>query len=232
MNKDDVAIILPALNEVGSVESVVNGFLAEGVRVVLVDNGSTDGTASVAMRTRAEVVSEEKRGYGNACLAGLSYLTSRPPKIVAFADCDGTLDPHELHALIDPIEAGEADLVLGMRTQVEKGALPLHQRFGNALTRTLLRFLYGLRIGDIPPYRACSWPFIATLDLSEPTYGFPIETVAISARRGGRITEVGVTYRRRLEGRSKVTGSLQSSLRAGWTMITLAVALRFRRMRM
>jgi glycosyltransferase involved in cell wall biosynthesis len=232
VNKDEVAIILPALNEIGSVESVVNGFLAESVRVVLVDNGSTDGTAAAAARTRAEVVSEEKRGYGNACLAGLSYLNSRPPKIVAFADCDGTLDPHELHTLIDPIETGEADLVLGMRTQVEKGALPLHQRFGNALTSTLFRLLYGLRIGDIPPYRACSWSFIARLDLSEPTYGFPIETVAISARKGGRIKEVGVTYRRRLEGRSKVTGSFQSSLSAGWAMISLVVALRFRRMHM
>jgi glycosyltransferase involved in cell wall biosynthesis len=231
MNRTEVAIILPALNEVGSVEPVVNAFLAEGVRVVLVDNGSTDGTFAAAVSTGAEVVSEEKRGYGNACLAGLSYLNSRPPKIVAFADCDGTLDPHELHVLTDPIEAGEAELVLGMRAQVEKGALPLHQQLGNALARTLLRLLYGLRIADIPPYRACSWSFITTLDLSEPTYGFPIETVAISARRGGRIKEVGVTYRRRLEGKSKVTGSLQSSLRAGWTMIALTVALRFRRMR-
>ncbi len=229
--KDEVAVILPALDEVGSVESVANGFLAQGVRAVVVDNGSTDGTVEAARRTEAEVVIEDKRGYGNACLAGLTYLNSRPPKIVVFADCDGTLDPHELQSLIEPIETGGADLVLGTRTQVEKGALPSHQRFGNALAGAVLRILYGLRIRDIPPYRALSWSFITNLGLSEPTFGLPIETVALSARKGGRIREVNVTYRRRLEGRSKVTGSLRSSLKAGWTMLALAVALRFRRIR-
>ena len=106
--KDEVAVILPALDEVGSVESVANGFLAQGVRAVVVDNGSTDGTVEAARRTEAEVVIEDKRGYGNACLAGLTYLNSRPPKIVVFADCDGTLDPHELQSLIEPIETGGA----------------------------------------------------------------------------------------------------------------------------
>lgn len=229
MNRNQVAVILPALNEVGSVETVVNGFLKEGVRVVVVDNGSTDGTAAAANHAGAEVVSEHIRGYGKACLAGLAYLAARPPQVVAFADCDGTLDPHELLALIAPIETGEAELVLGRRSQIEKGAFPLHQRVGNGITRALLRALYGLKISDIPPYRAVRWSFLANLRLSEPSYGFPIETVVISVRKGGRIKEVEVAYRRRLNGRSKVTGSLHTSLKAGWTMVTLAVTLRFRK---
>jgi len=232
MNPARVAVILPALNEEGSVKPVVAGFLSEGVRVVVVDNGSTDDTAAAATSAGAEVVSEQIRGYGKACIAGLGYLTSRPPEVVAFADCDGTLDPHQLITLITPIEAGEADLVLGRRNQIEKGAFPLHQRLGNELTRLLLRTLYGLSISDIPPFRASRWSFLSTLGLSETSYGFPIETVVLSARKGGRIKEVGVTYRRRTQGKSKVTGSLRTSLVAGWTMIALAVSLRFRKIKL
>jgi glycosyltransferase involved in cell wall biosynthesis len=222
-------VILPALNEEGSVESVVAGFRSEGARVLVVDNGSTDRTALMALNAGAEVVHEKKRGYGNACLAGLSYLSSQPPTIAVFSDCDGTLDPRDLAGLILPIENGSADLVLGRRVHVEQGALPLHQRIGNAIALLLLRVLYGLKVGDIPPYRAVRWSFLIDLRLSERTYGLPAETVAVAARKRGRIEEVGVAYRRRFDGRSKVTGSIRSSLRAGWSMLSLLVVLRFRR---
>jgi hypothetical protein len=226
----DVAVILPALNEVDSVKAVVQGFLQTGARVILVDNGSDDGTLEVAKQTGAEVLREELRGYGNACLAGLSYLTSSPPQIVVFADCDGSLDPQDLSALIAPIEAGNADLVLGRRARVERGALPTHQRFGNAIACYVLRILYGLTVNDIPPYRAARWSFIARLGLSERTYGFPIETIALTAKRSGNVKEVDVSYRCRFSGESKVTGSLSASLRAGVAMLTLPIKLRFRRL--
>jgi len=103
----DVAVILPALNEIECVKQTVEGFLREGTRVVLVDNGSTDGTGEAAEKLGAEVVYESKRGYGNACLAGLSHVTSQPPSIVVFADCDGTQDSEEIEKLTAPVEAGE-----------------------------------------------------------------------------------------------------------------------------
>jgi len=224
-----VAVILPALNEANCVEPVVEGFLGEGVRVIVVDNGSTDETQRIAERAGAEVVTEHARGYGNACLAGISYLRSRPPNVVVFADCDGTLDPHDLQNLTSPIRNGRADLVLGRRERVEKGALPLHQRLGNATALVLLRTLYGLAVNDIPPYRAVRWSFLAELRLSERTYGLPAETVASAARRNGRVEEVNVAYRRRLAGKSKVTGTPRTSLQAGWAMLSLLVLLRFRR---
>jgi len=225
-----VAVILPALNEEGSVESVVHGFRSEGARVVVIDNGSIDRTAEIALQSGAEVVHEMKRGYGNACLAGIAYLRARAPEIAVFADCDGTLDPQELPNLVAPIKSNQADLVLGRRVRAEKGALPLHQQFGNTVARAMLWFLYGLRVGDIPPYRAVRWTFLIKLGLSEKTYGLPIETVAVAARRNGRVAEVNVGYRCRFEGKSKVTGSLRTSLQAGWAMVSLLVLLRFRRL--
>ena len=119
----DIAVILPALNEIGCVEQVVDGYLHEGTRVIVVDNGSSDGTGQAAQKAGAEVVYENKRGYGNACLAGLSYLTTRPPSIVVFADCDGTLESAEIRNMIAPLESGNVDLVLGRRVRVERGAV-------------------------------------------------------------------------------------------------------------
>jgi glycosyltransferase involved in cell wall biosynthesis len=230
MTEKGVAVILPALNEADCVETVVHGFLSEGVRVIVVDNGSTDGTQQIANRAGAEVVSEKLRGYGIACLTGLSYLKSKPPSIVVFADCDGTLNPHEINRLIAPIESGNADLVLGRRVRVERGALPTHQKLGNRVACILLGALYGLTLNDIPPYRALRWSFLDRLTLSEKTYGFPVETVAVAARLGCRIAEVDVDYRARLGGKSKVAGSIMASIRAGSTMVALLISIRFRRL--
>jgi len=230
MSGNEVAVILPALNEVGCVEDVVHGFIRTGVRVIVVDNGSTDGTGLVASKAGAEVVIERLRGYGRACLAGLSYLSVNcAPKVVVFADCDGTLDAQNIWDLIEPIKSGRAELVLGRRVNVERGAMPMHQKLGNTITCILLRVFYGLRISDIPPYRAASWSFLSQLPLSEKSFGFPIETVALTARRRGRLEEVEVEYHCRAAGQSKVTGSLSTALLAGLTMITVLISLRFRR---
>jgi len=225
----DVAVILPALNEIGCVEQVVDGFLREGTRVIVVDNGSSDGTAQAAQKAGAEVVYENKRGYGSACLAGLSYLATRPPSIVVFADCDGTLESTEIRNMIAPVESGNVDLVLGRRVRVERGALPTHQRVGNTVACFILHWFYGLTVRDIPPYRAARWSFLKQLALSEKTYGFPVETVALAARKRGRVAEVDVTYRRRIGGQSKVAGSLTASLRAAVSMMTVLISLRYRR---
>jgi glycosyltransferase involved in cell wall biosynthesis len=224
----DVAVILPALNEIECVKQTVEDFLREGTRVVLVDNGSTDGTAEAAKKAGAEVVYENRRGYGNACLAGLSHLALRPPSIVVFADCDGTQDSSEIGNITAPVASGEADLVLGRRVQVEQGALAIHQMIGNGVVSFMLRRLYGLAVRDISPYRAVRWSLLRELRLSQTTYGFPIEMMILVAQKGGRLEEVDVAYRRRAGGRSKVSGSITASLRAGAIMVTVLISLWYR----
>jgi glycosyltransferase A (GT-A) superfamily protein (DUF2064 family) len=214
-----VAVILPAHNEEGSVTSVVEGFRRAGARVIVVDNGSTDETAARARAALAEVVSEPRLGYGSACLRGIEHLREDPPEVVAFADCDGTQDPQELGRLTEPILRGEADLMLGRRKHIEPGAMPWHQRVGNAAILLYLRQRHRARIRDVPPFRAIRADALFALGLRETTYGLPVETVARALGRGFRVAEVDVSYLRRTAGKSKVTGSLQKSLRAGAVML-------------
>lgn len=222
----NVALILPALDEEAAVERVVLGFRAYASRVVVVDNGSADRTAEIAAKAGAEVVREPRRGYGRACLAGIAHLRASPPDVVAFADCDGTLDPADLPRLVAALEG--ADLVLGRRAHVQRGALPPHQRLGNRIACLGLR-AYGLRVRDVPPFRALKWSAVERLRLREPTYGLPVETLAMAARRGMRVNEVDAAYRQRV-GQSKVTGTFAGSAKAALVMGSLLVRLRFRRL--
>lgn len=226
-----VAVVLPALDEEGAVAEVVRGFRAAGARVVVVDNGSADATAARAREAGAEVVREPRRGYGSAVLAGIARLRADPPDVVAFADCDGTIDPADLAALVAPVAAGDADLALGRRAAIEPGAMPLHQRAGNAVAAALLNEVHGLAVRDIPPLRAARWELVAELDLAHPTYGLPVETLARAAQAGARVVEVDVAHRRRAAGESKVAGTWTGAIRAGFVMLALTVTLAFRRSR-
>lgn len=223
------AVVLPALNEEACVATVVEEFLRTGSRVVVVDNGSSDATSARARESGAEVVHEPRRGYGRACLAGMRALEANPPEYVAFADCDGTIDPDDLDRVLHPLRQRAADLVLGRRTHVDAGAMPWHQRSGNVLFALSLRLLHGIRVRDIPPLRAARWDWAQRLQLREPTYGLPIETIVRTHRLGGRILEVDTHCRARRGGTSKVAGSWTQSLRAALHMARIVARLRSRR---
>ncbi len=230
MTRAVVSVILPALDEEANVASVVKEFIAGGAQVVVVDNGSHDQTADRAQSAGAHVVSEPRRGYGAACLAGLRHLATAPPKVVVFADCDGSIDAGDLSALTAPVVAEKADLVLGRRARLGRGALPLHQRWGTRAACWSVRALYGLRVRDIPPFRALRWSWVDRLGLKEKTYGLPVETIVMAARRGARVAEVDVAYRRRAGGKSKVAGTIKGTFGAGARMLYLPLRLRFRRL--
>ncbi len=187
--------------------------------VFVVDNGSTDHTAARAAGAGAIVVTEPRRGYGRACLSGV--LAAGEVDLMVLMDGDRSDRPDELPALLGPLLADEADLVIGSRTlgSCEPGSLLPQQLVGNWVAARLLRWLYGVRVTDIGPFRVIRREILLGLGMREMTYGWSVEMIARAARRGLRVREVPVTYRKRV-GESKVSGNLPASMRAGARITT------------
>lgn len=220
-----VAAVVPAFNEEGAIGRVIAALPCELLaRVIVVDGGSRDATAAVARDAGAEVIYEPRRGYGRACATGVA--AAGDADVIVFLDGDFSDYPDEVPLLLAPIARGEADLVIGsrLRGRREPGALLPHQLFGNWLAAHLLRRLYGLQVTDLGPFRAIRTAVLHDLDLEQMTYGWPVEMMAKAARRGYRVVEVPVRYRRRL-GRSKISGTLWGSALAAYYII--ATALRY-----
>jgi glycosyltransferase involved in cell wall biosynthesis len=205
-------VILPVLNERVALPEVLAS-LPSGFRPIVVDNGSTDGSGRLAADLGAEVVTEPQRGFGAACWAGLRAATA---DIVCFMDCDGSLDGRDLPVVTDPVARGAFDLVLGRRV-AEPGAWPLHARVGNRVIAWQVRRRCGVRLADLGPMRAAHREPLLELGLRDRRFGWPLEMVVRGADAGWRIDEVEVPYRRRA-GRSKVTGTVKGTLRAGRDM--------------
>ena len=212
-----VDAVIPALDEAESLGLVLDALPSPPVRrVIVADNGSTDATAQVARERGATVVFELRRGYGAACLKALAALAADPPDVVLFLDADLSDDPSEAPAVLAPILEGRADLVVGSRVlgQREPGALSPHARFGNWLATRLLRALYGVRYTDLGPFRAIRYDALMGLGMKDRDFGWTVEMQVRAARRGLRHVEVPVRYRRRV-GRSKISGTVGGSIRAG-----------------
>ena len=218
-----VDVIIPALNEEQALPRVLAEIPRPPVRrVVVVDNGSTDGTARVAREYGAEVVCEPERGYGAACLRALHHLSGDPPDIVVFLDGDYSDHPAELPDLIAPIVAGDAQMVIGSRARGrrEQGALTPQQRAGNAIACGALRLFYGVSYTDLGPFRAIRWDALRALEMEDRNYGWTVEMQIKAARRGVAYREVPVSYRQRI-GVSKVSGTVRGSVSAGAKILWL-----------
>jgi glycosyltransferase involved in cell wall biosynthesis len=212
-----VDVVLPVLDEEGAIPWVL-GRLPAGHRPIVVDNGSSDGSAELAERLGAEVVREPKRGFGAACAAGLSAASA---DVVAFMDCDGSLDPVDLPAVSAPVAAGAADLVLGAR-RAERAAWPAHARAANRALAWEVRRRGGGRLRDLGPMRASRREDLIGLGIRDRRFGWPLEMVLRALEAGWQIHEVEVSYRPRV-GRSKITGTLRGTVR---TVRDMAAALR------
>ncbi|MEV8376419.1 glycosyltransferase family 2 protein [Kribbella sp. NPDC056861] len=205
----EVDLVLPCLNEAAALPWVLTR-LPDGVRAVVVDNGSTDGSAEIAAGLGALVVPCELRGYGAACHAGLEASTA---PVVAFLDADASLDPRQLVRVTAPVLAGQMDLMLGRRRPVSRNVWPWHLRLANAELSRRVRRRTGVQLRDLGPMRAARRDALLNLDLHDRRSGYPLETVVKAADAGWRIAEVDVDYLPR-SGRSKVTGTPLGAARA------------------
>jgi len=203
-----IDVVLPVLDEADALPWVL-GRIPRGYRPIVVDNGSTDGSAALAARLGAQIVFESQPGFGAACFKGLQAATA---DVVCFMDCDGSLDPRELPLVSAPVLERHADLVLGER-RPSKGAWPLHARLANRLLTLELRRRTQLALRDLGPMRAARREPLLALGIADRRFGWPLEMVLLAQRAGWRIEEVPVAYLAR-SGRSKVTGTARGTARA------------------
>ena len=178
------------------------------------DNGSRDRTADVARAAGARVVAETRRGYGQACLAGIAALGDSVD-VVVFLDGDHSDHPEQLPEVVAPIAAGRADMVIGSRTlgRAEPGSHPWHAVAGTRFCVGLMNLLIGTRATDLGPFRAITREALARLDMRDRNYGWTVEMQVKARRAGLRVVEVPVDYRARI-GRSKVSGTVTGTVRA------------------
>ncbi|MFJ4466683.1 glycosyltransferase family 2 protein [Streptomyces sp. NPDC089424] len=204
-----VDVVLPCLNEAEALPWVLERMPA-GWRALVVDNGSTDGSADVARALGATVVHEPRRGFGAACHAGLTAATAG---IVCFCDCDASLDPSLLVPFVAEVRDGRSDLVLGRRRPQGRDAWPAHARVGNAALTVLLHRRTGLRLHDLGPLRAARREALLALGLTDRRSGYPLQMVVRAADAGWRVAEHDVPYLPRT-GVSKVTGTWRGTWQA------------------
>ncbi|MBC7568977.1 MAG: glycosyltransferase family 2 protein [Spirosoma sp.] len=219
-----ILVIIPAFNEENSVGSVVRDIPAGLIdEIVVVNNNSNDQTAVEAARAGATVLNEPIQGYGRACLRGIAYAKNRQqkPDIIVFIDADYSDYPGEITQVVGPILAGDVDLVIGSRAlgQRESGSMTFPQVFGNWLATTLMRWIYDVHYTDLGPFRAIRFDSLIALDMQDTTYGWTVEMQLKAAKKGLRIVEVPVTYRKRI-GFSKISGTVKGAVGAGYKIIT------------
>jgi glycosyltransferase involved in cell wall biosynthesis len=202
-------VVLPCLDEAEALPWVL-GRIPAGWRAIVVDNGSTDGSATIAAELGATVVREPRRGFGAACHAGLLAATA---EFVCFCDCDASLDPGLLSGFVRQVADGGTDMVLGRRRPVRVGAWPAHARAGNLALARMIRRRTGLGLHDLGPLRAMRRSAVLALGLTDRRSGYPLEMVVKAADAGWRVTELDVPYRPRT-GRSKVTGTWRGTCQA------------------
>ena len=214
-----ISVIIPVFNEESSIGRVLDDLPQEKLKeIIVVDNACTDNTAEVAQKHGARVVEETRRGYGSACLKGISELNGTD--VIVFIDGDYSDYPEELEKLVEPIKTGEADFVLGSRMILpdSRAALLPQARYGNQLATYLIILFFGYRFTDLGPFRAIRYESLKQLSMVDIDFGWTVEMQIKAVKHGLRIKEIPVHYRKRI-GISKITGTISGTIRAGVKII-------------
>jgi len=214
-----ISVIIPAFNEEDSIGLVLDALPQNLIHeVIVVDNNSTDNTARSASEKGARVVAEQRRGYGSACLKGISVLDN--PDIVVFLDGDFSDYPEELVKLVAPIESGEMDFVLGSRMILpeSRSALLPQSRYGNQFAVFLMRLFFRHQYTDLGPFRAIRYESLQAIAMQDTNFGWTVEMQIKAVKKGLRILEIPVKYRERV-GVSKITGTFSGTIKAGTKII-------------
>jgi glycosyltransferase involved in cell wall biosynthesis len=214
----EINVIIPAYNEADSIAHVIFEIPSIVSEIIVVNNNSTDKTAENAAKAGATVLTENQKGYGYACLAGINYIKqkSKQPDIIVFVDGDYSDYPEELSKLIAPIIVDNIDLVLGARIKNlrEEGAMTPQQIFGNWLATSLMKLFFKANFTDLGPFRAIKYDTLIALNMIDKTYGWTVEMQLKVLKKKFTYTEVPVRYKKRI-GVSKVSGTVKGSIFAG-----------------
>ena len=207
-------LIIPARDEAETIGAVLDELPRQRLRrVIVVDNGSSDGTGEIARAYGAEVLRCDALGYGNASLAALATIPIAP-SVVLWMVADGSDDPADLALVTGPVARGEVDLCIGTRTRIEPGAMTATQQYGSAFAAWALSARFGLRTTDLGPFRAVRREALEALSMRDQTWGWTIEMQVKALREGLAIREVPVAWRSRRGGQPKVSGTLRGTIGA------------------
>lgn len=218
MKNPRIKVIIPAFNEADSIGLVIQDIPDLVEEVIVVSNNSTDQTEENARKTGATVLSETRKGYGNACLKGMDYVAAQQekPDIIVFLDGDYSDYPEQLSAIIQPILQENIDFVIGARVDRlrEEGSMTFPQIFGNWLATRLMRLFFGAKFTDLGPFRAIKYEKLLALKMEDKTYGWTVEMQLKAIKQKLSYVEVPVNYRNRI-GVSKVSGTIKGAVMAG-----------------
>ncbi|MBK9735612.1 MAG: glycosyltransferase family 2 protein [Saprospiraceae bacterium] len=227
--KPVIDIIIPVFNEEDSIQKVISEIPKDLVRNIIVcNNGSSDNTGQVAEKNGAIVVFEPIKGYGNACLKGMDYVShlDKKPDIIVFLDGDYSDYPEDMTELVDKIILDNNDMVIGSRAlgTLEAGAMMPQQIFGNWLATLLIKCIYNYNFTDLGPFRAIKYIKLMEMQMSDKTFGWTVEMQVKAAKMHMQTAEITVRYRKRI-GKSKVSGTIKGTILAGhkilWTIFKL-----------
>lgn len=213
-----INVIIPAYNEANSIGKVIKDIPSIVSEIIVVNNNSTDNTVGNAEKAGATVLTENRKGYGYACLKGMDYIAkkSNKPDIIVFLDGDYSDYPEELTKIVAPIIQNKVDFVVGARTKKgrEKGSMTPQQVFGNWLATVLMKFFFNAKFTDLGPFRAIKYKTLLNLDMQDKTYGWTVEMQLKILKKKLKYLEVPVRYKKRI-GVSKVSGTVKGTIFAG-----------------